>query len=298
MEPLTSDEDRARVKAIAQGWQQALRARAGVKKVDGVHDLARLMRAPGSLNGKGEKPVPVVLLDNGGPRYTLEQARRPCARRRGRGAAARGLRRGRRGGDPRPSRRPRASSSGGRARPLATSRRACGTGHWAAAPASTATTTTRSPRCCATTAACTPDDKHKGERDDYIDRTVGQGPRTGRGGAPRPHDRSRRRRTLADLLAARARARRALSGAARRDPRARRHGARGGASQSRPDLGVRPRRRHQQGAQAGRGACRHRRCRGRFHEAAGDPGAGARAADRRALDGDGGALRHRRRWRR
>ena len=73
MEPLTSDEDRARVKAIAQGWQQALRARAGVKKVDGVHDLARLMRAPGSLNGKGEKPVPVVLLDNGGPRYTLNE---------------------------------------------------------------------------------------------------------------------------------------------------------------------------------------------------------------------------------
>ena len=73
MEMLASDEDRARVAAIARAWQDALRARAGVKKVDGVHDLARLMRAPGSLNGKGEKPVPVVLMDDGGPRYDLNE---------------------------------------------------------------------------------------------------------------------------------------------------------------------------------------------------------------------------------
>jgi hypothetical protein len=73
MEALTCDEDRDRVAAIARAWQHALRAQAGVDKVDGVHDLTRVMRAPGSFNGKGETPVPVVLLDNGGPRYDLRE---------------------------------------------------------------------------------------------------------------------------------------------------------------------------------------------------------------------------------
>src|SRR5262245_11262920 len=43
METLHSDEDRERVAAIARAWQHTLRDVAGVKKVDGVYDLARVM---------------------------------------------------------------------------------------------------------------------------------------------------------------------------------------------------------------------------------------------------------------
>jgi hypothetical protein len=73
MEPLSTQEDRERVHLLARQWEQAHRTAAGVTKLDQVADLARVMRAPGSLNGKGSEPVPVVLLDDGGPRYTLEQ---------------------------------------------------------------------------------------------------------------------------------------------------------------------------------------------------------------------------------
>lgn len=73
MEMLRSDEDRVRARSIGMAWQAAHRKLAGVEKVDSVFDLTRVMRAPGSFNGKGETPMPVVLLDNGGPRYHLDQ---------------------------------------------------------------------------------------------------------------------------------------------------------------------------------------------------------------------------------
>ena len=73
MEPLSTHEDRERVRRLARSWEQAHRTAAGIPKLDAVADLARVMRPPGSLNGKGTEPVPVVLLDDGGPRYTLEQ---------------------------------------------------------------------------------------------------------------------------------------------------------------------------------------------------------------------------------
>lgn len=77
MLPLGSTEDRARARALVQGFQARLRTEAherfGVRKLDSTHDLARVFRPPGSMNGKGETPRPVQLLDDGGPRYTVEQ---------------------------------------------------------------------------------------------------------------------------------------------------------------------------------------------------------------------------------
>ena len=47
--------------------------RVAIERLDSTHDLARVFRVPGSFNGKADDPAPVRLLDNGGPRYTIEQ---------------------------------------------------------------------------------------------------------------------------------------------------------------------------------------------------------------------------------
>jgi hypothetical protein len=59
---------------LVQGFQGVLRGNARKLgfSLDSTHDLARLMRAPGGLNHKdADHPVPVELLDDGGPRYSL-----------------------------------------------------------------------------------------------------------------------------------------------------------------------------------------------------------------------------------
>lgn len=61
---------------LLQGFQGVLRAEARRMGfgLDSTHDLARLMRAPGSLNHKdAANPVEVELLDDGGPRYALSE---------------------------------------------------------------------------------------------------------------------------------------------------------------------------------------------------------------------------------
>ena len=73
---LAGDDDRAAAKRLVQGWQARLRQeakKAGIARLDSTHDLARVFRVPGSFNGKADAPAPVVLLDDGGPRYTIEQ---------------------------------------------------------------------------------------------------------------------------------------------------------------------------------------------------------------------------------
>jgi hypothetical protein len=74
---LASDEDRARAKLLGRRLHARLRLEArdrGVEKFDSVFDLARILRPPGSANGKlAADPRPVVLLDDGGPRYTLAE---------------------------------------------------------------------------------------------------------------------------------------------------------------------------------------------------------------------------------
>lgn len=69
--------ERARAGIIAQQWvalHQQEAARHGWH-IDSVGDLARILRLPGTLNGKGDKPLPVMVLDahltaEQRPRYT------------------------------------------------------------------------------------------------------------------------------------------------------------------------------------------------------------------------------------
>lgn len=73
---VAGEDDLRAAGEFARGWQAAMEAAAnaaGVRKFDHVADLSRVMRIPGSLNGKGAEPVAVTLIDDGGPRYELGQ---------------------------------------------------------------------------------------------------------------------------------------------------------------------------------------------------------------------------------
>jgi hypothetical protein len=70
------DSDRERAARIERGFVERLRQVADElhgARIDGAHDLARVLRPPGSANGKGSEPRVVELLDDGDRRYTLEQ---------------------------------------------------------------------------------------------------------------------------------------------------------------------------------------------------------------------------------
>ena len=73
---LGSNGDRDRAKLLGQRLHARFQqdaAELGVLKIDSVFDLARLLRPPGSANGKGRQPQPVQLLDDGDRRYTLDE---------------------------------------------------------------------------------------------------------------------------------------------------------------------------------------------------------------------------------
>ncbi len=75
-EPLwiETDEDRERAARLVEGWQHRLRQEARERYgagLDGTADLARVLRPVGSVNGKGDTPRPVELMDDGGRRYSL-----------------------------------------------------------------------------------------------------------------------------------------------------------------------------------------------------------------------------------
>ena len=73
---VSSDGDLAAAAEFTRGWWTAMQAAAsaaGVRKFDAVADLSRVMRIPGSLNGKGDRPVAVRLIDDGGPRHDPKQ---------------------------------------------------------------------------------------------------------------------------------------------------------------------------------------------------------------------------------
>jgi hypothetical protein len=76
---LLHDADELRdAQQLMRSWHTRFKREARrfeMPKFDSVFDLARVLRPPGSMNGKGEQPMPVQLLDDGGPRYTLEQIR-------------------------------------------------------------------------------------------------------------------------------------------------------------------------------------------------------------------------------
>lgn len=73
---LETDEDHAEAKRLLEGWHARHKKEAkalGIERFDSVFDLARILRPVGSLNGKGEQPIDVELLDDGGPSYTIAQ---------------------------------------------------------------------------------------------------------------------------------------------------------------------------------------------------------------------------------
>lgn len=60
---------------LARRWYALHRERSEADgwTIDHTHDLARLLRPPGTFNGKGAEPVPVTLHADGGPRYTVDR---------------------------------------------------------------------------------------------------------------------------------------------------------------------------------------------------------------------------------
>lgn len=64
--PLTSEPERARWRGVVRALQDHIRDVSG-HAVDATHDLARVLRVPGSVHQRSGNPV-VVVLDNG-PRY-------------------------------------------------------------------------------------------------------------------------------------------------------------------------------------------------------------------------------------
>lgn len=76
----SGDEQRAGALMAAQ-WQ-ALHRKAAARRglgLDHTHDLARLMRLPGTVNAKAE-PVAVTCAGQGGPRYALRALRAHCSK--------------------------------------------------------------------------------------------------------------------------------------------------------------------------------------------------------------------------
>ncbi len=55
--------------ALEKGWQRFLKSRIGARHMDATHDLARVLRVPGTWNRKGKKATPVSVLWDEGPRY-------------------------------------------------------------------------------------------------------------------------------------------------------------------------------------------------------------------------------------
>lgn len=74
---LEGEDARGQAGRMVQGWQRLLRNAALDKGfgLDPTHDLARLMRLPGTLNNKGPDgtTAPVRVLEDDGPRYPMEE---------------------------------------------------------------------------------------------------------------------------------------------------------------------------------------------------------------------------------
>lgn len=64
--------ERERAAAVSKGWHKYLAGLAATHgfEIDAVHDLARILRVPGTLNHKLPPAVPVRILTQDGPRHT------------------------------------------------------------------------------------------------------------------------------------------------------------------------------------------------------------------------------------
>lgn len=71
------EDEQGQAARMVQGWQRLLRNAALDKGfgIDSTHDLARLMRLPGTLNDKGPPgtTAPVCVVEDDGPRYAMEE---------------------------------------------------------------------------------------------------------------------------------------------------------------------------------------------------------------------------------
>lgn len=68
-------DDQAAAALASEQWFALHRTAAGDRgfSIDHAHDLARLMRPPGALNGKGGEAVPVTFIRADGPRYGRDE---------------------------------------------------------------------------------------------------------------------------------------------------------------------------------------------------------------------------------
>lgn len=71
-------DDQAAGAALAWQWQQTHRLTTGVH-MDSVHDVARLMRLPGTINCKGDARAPVEALATDGQKHVLDDIRATAA---------------------------------------------------------------------------------------------------------------------------------------------------------------------------------------------------------------------------
>lgn len=69
-------EDAAR---LAAQWQAAARVLNPGVLIDATHDLARILRVPGTVNRKGGKAAPVRIIERGGPLWPLDALRERVA---------------------------------------------------------------------------------------------------------------------------------------------------------------------------------------------------------------------------
>ena len=70
-----NEEDRQRAADLSLNWQHVImhRWKRHEWTMDATHDLARVMRVPGTLNCKTDPPKPVTISMMDGPRHTLEE---------------------------------------------------------------------------------------------------------------------------------------------------------------------------------------------------------------------------------
>lgn len=71
----TEDRDRA---ALASAQWYELHRQHSNWTIDGTHDLARLLRLPGTINGKGGQQAPVTVLEDNERRYSLDVLLERC----------------------------------------------------------------------------------------------------------------------------------------------------------------------------------------------------------------------------
>ena len=68
-------EERLQAQALTQWWHQEISRpfREQGWSVDAVHDLARAMRLPGTINNRGKEPVQAQVMESRGPRHDRQE---------------------------------------------------------------------------------------------------------------------------------------------------------------------------------------------------------------------------------